>query len=215
MSLRLANFPIWEVPYWMLALGIISLSLMPLSFAYAVVKHKVLEIPVLLKRSARYVLVQRGYFVLLVIVAATAIALFTRTISRFFPEGANIGMALSAAFGIVLVWLSAPMVRRGTDRIDRVFFRGAYDARVILQDLAEQIRTVADRHELAKLLEIHIEGALHPKSLACYLNAGDGNLVVEGGPPRPGSRTSFEPHYPGQGFLFASAQCSYPKSWRR
>ena len=76
-----ANFPIWEVPYWMLALGIISLSLMPLSFAYAVVKHRVLEIPVLFKRSARYVLVQRGYFVLLFIVAATAIALFTRTIS--------------------------------------------------------------------------------------------------------------------------------------
>jgi hypothetical protein len=49
----LINFPIWEVPFWMLALGVISLSLMPLSFAYAVVKYKVLEIPVLLKRSAR------------------------------------------------------------------------------------------------------------------------------------------------------------------
>jgi serine phosphatase RsbU (regulator of sigma subunit) len=178
----LTDFPIWEVPFWMLALGVISLSLMPLSFAYAVVKHRVLEIPVLLKRSARYMLVQRGYFVLLFAVAATAIALFTHTISRFFPEETNIGMTLSAAFGIVLVWASAPMVRRGTEGIDRVFFRSAYDARVILQDLVEKTRTVRDRHELVKLLESQIIGALHPKSLACYLEGGDGNLAVEAGP---------------------------------
>jgi hypothetical protein len=44
-----------------------------------------------------------------------------------------------------------------------------------------KISTVADRHELAQLLETHIEGALHPKSLACYLDAGDENLVMECG----------------------------------
>jgi phosphoserine phosphatase RsbU/P len=175
------DFAGFQPPFWVDSAVIIVTLLYPLSFAYAVVKHRVMEIPVLLKRSARYVLVQRGYFVLLFVAAAMAIALFTRTVSRFFPEGTNIGMALSAAFGIVMVWVSAPMVKRGTERIDRVFFRSAYDARVILQDLAEKTRTVADRHELAKLLEIQIEGALHPKSLACYLEAGNGNLVAEGG----------------------------------
>src|SRR5262249_41239171 len=119
---------------------ILLLWLFPLSFAYAVVKHRVLEVPVLLRRSARYLLVQPGYFVLLFAVAATAIALFTQTVSRFFPAGTNMGMALSAVFGIVLVWASAPMVKRGTERIDRAFFRSAYDARVILQDLAEKTR---------------------------------------------------------------------------
>jgi sigma-B regulation protein RsbU (phosphoserine phosphatase) len=159
----------------------------PLSFAYAVVKHRVLEIPVLLKRSARYVLVQRGYFVFLFVGAATAIALFTHTVSRFFPEGTNIGMALSAVFGIVLVWASAPMVKRGTEGIDRAFFRSAYDARMILQDLAEKTRIVTDRHELVRLLQLQIQGALHPKSLACHLEDGAGNLVAEtiGVPPGP------------------------------
>jgi sigma-B regulation protein RsbU (phosphoserine phosphatase) len=81
--------------------------------------------------------------------------------------------------GIALVWISAPLLKRGTERIDRAFFRSAYDTRVILQELAEKTRTVTDRHELARLLELHIEGALHPKSLACYLEAGDGNLVAK------------------------------------
>jgi len=43
-------------------------------------------------------------------------------------------MAVSAVFGIVLVWASAPLVKRGTERIDRPFFRSAYDARLILRD---------------------------------------------------------------------------------
>ena len=102
-------------------------------------------------------------------------------------------MALSAVFGVVLVWTSAPLVRRGTVRIDRAFFRSAYDAHVILQSLAEKTRTVTNRHGLAKLLEIQIAGALHPKSHACYLEAGDGNLVAESGPVAGESDTSSAP----------------------
>jgi len=175
----------WNFPFWIWVPVALSLCLVPIAFAYAVVKHRVLEIPVLLKRSARYVLVQRGFIVLLFIAAATAIALFTHAFSRFFRTDSNIGMTVSAVFGIVLVWASAPMVKRGTERIDRAFFRSAYDARIILQDLAEKTRTVTDRHELASLLQGHIQGALHPKSFACYLEVGDSQLVAEGGVSPP------------------------------
>jgi sigma-B regulation protein RsbU (phosphoserine phosphatase) len=172
----------WTFPFWIWVPTALSLCLVPIAFAYAVVKHRVLEIPVLLKRSARYVLVQRGFLVLLFVAAATAIAVFTHIFARFLQADSNVGMTLSAVFGIVLVWSSAPLVKKGTERIDRAFFRSAYDVRVILQDLAEKTRTVTDRHELANLLEIQIKVALHPKSLACYLEAGDGNLVAECGP---------------------------------
>ena len=171
---------------WQVSVVLLS-SVWPLSFAYAVVKHRVLEIPVLLRRSARYVLVQRGFLVLLFVAAAIAIMVFTHTLAPFFQAESNTGMTLSAVFGIVLVWSSAPLVKKGTERIDRAFFRSSYDARIILQDLAEKTRTVTDRHELARLLQIHIKGALHPKSIACYLEAGDGNLVAEGGAVEAGS----------------------------
>jgi len=184
----IGGFGVVPVAAWEVCILLLSF-VWPLSFAYAVVKHRVLEVPVLLKRSARYVLVQRGYFVFLFAGAATAIALFTHTISRFFPEGTNIGMALSAVFGIVLVWASAPVVKRGTEGIDRAFFRSAYDARMILQDLAEKTRTMTDRHELVRLLQLQIQGALHPKSLACYLEDGAGNLVAETIGVPPGSDT--------------------------
>jgi len=178
---------VWQV-------SILFLSFVwPLSFAYAVVKHRVLEIPVLLKRSARYLLVQRGFTILLLAVWLAAIRLFTYAVSGLLGTFSNAVLALALAFGIGLVWISAPTVNRTTARIDRAFFRSAYDTRLILQELAEKTRSVTNRHELARLLEIQIAGALHPKSLGTYLDTGDGNLVAE---PAPVSQQTTTTHIP-------------------
>jgi len=173
------DFTGYEPSYWVNAIAVVVLFLYPLSFAYAIIKHRVLEIPVLLRRSARYLLVQRGYFVLLFCAALLTIYLFTHFFSGLFVENSQFGMVLSAAFGVAMVWVSGPFVKRGTDRIDRAFFRSSYDARMILQDLGEKARTVTDRHNLATLLELHIENALHPKSLSCYLDIADANPSLE------------------------------------
>ena len=173
------DFAEYQPSFWVDTILITVCALYPLSFGYAVVKHRVMEIPVLLRRSARYFLVQRGFIVLLFLVAFSAIAFFSHTLSRFFQPNASAGMMFSAAFGIALVWAAAPLVKRGTQRIDRAFFRSAYDARLILQDLAEKARTVTSRGELAELLQHHLEKALRPKTFVCYLAAGDSRLATE------------------------------------
>jgi sigma-B regulation protein RsbU (phosphoserine phosphatase) len=177
--------------FWVDMTLILLALLYPLSFAYAIVMHRVLEIPALLRRSARYVLVQRGYFVLLFCAALLTIFLFTHLFSTLFAEHSQFGMVMSAAFGVALVWVSGPLVKRGTDRIDRAFFRSSYDARMILQDLAEKSRSVADRQELATLLEHHLRQALHPESLAIYFSGGNGDLSAIG-PPVPAGLTTLD-----------------------
>ncbi len=164
--------------FWVDNLLALVLLLYPLSFGYAVVKYRVLEIPVLLRRSARYVLVQRGFATLLFMGALAAVLLFSRFLSGVFAAHSQTGMALSAFFGVALVWASSPLVKRGSRRIDRAFFRSSYDARIILQDLAEKTRSVTDRGELGALLESHLKQALHPKSLVIYAVAPDGMLRV-------------------------------------
>jgi hypothetical protein len=78
LLLNLAGLLVGKPPYaflfWVWAPAALAILLLPLSFAYAVVKHRVLEIPVLLKRSARYFLVQRG-FSILIILASVVVAL--------------------------------------------------------------------------------------------------------------------------------------------
>ncbi len=175
--------------FWIDATLSLLVLLYPLSFAYAIVRHRVLEIPALLRRSARYVLVQRAYFLVLLCGALLAIFLFTRFFSGFFADNSQFAMALSATFGVALVWLSSPLVKRGTDRIDRAFFRSSYDARMIVQDLGQKIRTVSDRKQLALLLEQNLTQAFHPQSLAIYFGAANGELRAMGPVVPPGLAT--------------------------
>ena len=176
----------YQDPAWLDVAVIVIMFLFPLSFAYAVVKHRVLEIPVLLKRSARYLFVQRGFTVLLALISIGATLIFASVFTRYLRPLMEVaqpaGIALGAVFGTMLLWGGSQFHRRVSARIDRAFFRSAYDARVILQNLVEKTRTVSDRRELAALLEVQIKEALYPKSLACYLDRGDGNLVVESRP---------------------------------
>src|SRR5713101_3492389 len=205
------DFAGYRPSFWFDTALVLVLSLYPLSFAYAVVKHRVMDIPVLLRRSARYVLVQRGFTILLLALWLAAIRLFTYAVSGLVGTFSNTVLGLGLVFGVGLVWISAPLVKRGTARIDRAFFRSAYDARVILQDLAEKTRTVTDRRELAMLLEKHIRGALHPKSLACYLESGDGNLVAEFGPV-PREFDTIPAALPRPKFPFRFGAPSFPES---
>lgn len=208
---RLAvDFAGYRPSFWFDTALLLVLSLYPLSFAYAVVKHRVMDIPVLLRRSARYMLAQRGFTILLLALWLAAIRLFIYGVSGLVGTFSNAVLGLGLAFGVGLVWISAPLVKRGTERIDRAFFRSAYDARVILQDLAEKTRTVTNRRELAMLLEKHIKNALHPKSLGCYLDAGDGNLVAECG-SAPGEPDTISADLPRPKFPFCFGAVFVPR----
>jgi serine phosphatase RsbU (regulator of sigma subunit) len=170
------------------------LFLYPLSFAYAVVKHRVLEIPVLLKRSARYLLVQRGFLFLHLLVSVAATVLFAWGLSRAHLL-TSVGLTGGVMFGSMLAFGGIRLHRATSQRIDRAFFRNAYDARLILQDLAEKTRTASDRTELAALLEHHLEEALRPSSLAIYLEASDHQLAAARGqvPPELETISANEP----------------------
>jgi serine phosphatase RsbU (regulator of sigma subunit) len=82
-------------------------------------------------------------------------------------------------FGIALTSASTPGLRRVTQRIDRAFFRGAYDARMILQELAQKTPRFNTRHELAAELERRIDEALHPTWVAVYVKTGADYLEAQ------------------------------------
>jgi serine phosphatase RsbU (regulator of sigma subunit) len=159
------------------------LFLLPLSFAYAVVVHRVMDIPVLLKRSARYLLVQRGFVLMILLVSwgasAAFVLLFTRLLKSSPQAALPLGLGAGIALGGLLTWGGSEAAKRGTRRIDRAFFRNAYDARVILEELGEQVRTAEDRQTLSGMLERQITSALHPQSIVIYLEAKPGRLAAQ------------------------------------
>ena len=177
VDILVRNFTGWQDPPWLSAIRTTLMFVFPLSFAYAVAVHRVLEIPVLLRRSARYLLVQRGFTFLLSLVSIGLTLLFAMSFARYLQPIVEIaqpsGIALGAVFGTALLWSGTQVHKRVSGRIDRAFFRNAYDARMILEDLAEKTRTATDRAELTRLLERHLAQALHPSFVTVHLQPGE------------------------------------------
>ncbi len=173
----------YSYPFWIVVGPIIALLFFPLSFAYAVVKHRVLEIPVLLRRSARYFLVQRGFLLLILLVGTGTTLLLARALNRYLPERGRLAVPAGAALGIFLVWGGTQMQSRVTRRLDRAFFRSAYDTRQILMDLAAKTRSASNREQLSELLRREVDDALHPLTLAIYFRQGDGEFATASNVP--------------------------------
>ena len=172
-----------EAPFWLQFGREVLLFVLPLSFAYAVVKHRVMDIPVLLRRSARYLLVERGFAILMLVISVTLILWFGQAFARRFSAGTKAAIPIGAAFGVLLITGATQVHRQVRTRLDRAFFRSAYDAQQILETLAATTLTVTDRHGLAELLHRQIHEALHPMPLVVYLLATEGTLHAYAGNP--------------------------------
>jgi phosphoserine phosphatase RsbU/P len=179
-----------EAPFWVWSLAALIMALMPVSYAYAVVKDRVLEIPVLLRRSARYFMVQRGFVVLTLLLEAYIVFWVFTDLSNGLIRGVTAKLGTTPKFhsidfssycvglaaGLVFLFAYLQIVPRVTERIDRAFFRGKYDARRILEHLARQTRRMSHPNALAALLDTEISQALHPATIGVYLEGKDHQL---------------------------------------
>ena len=172
-----------EAPFWLVFLRAVFLFVMPLSFAYAVVKHRVMDIPVLLRRSARYLLVERGFAILILVISVGLTLWFGQAFARRFTEGTKAAIPIGATFGVLLITGATQVQRHVRTRLDKAFFRSSYDAQQILETLAATTLTVTDRPALAVLLHRQIHEALHPMPLIVYLLTSDGKLKAYAGHP--------------------------------
>jgi phosphoserine phosphatase RsbU/P len=183
------DFTGFHTPFWLNFADVVLLFLFPLSFAYAVVKHRVMDVPVLLKRSARYFVVERGFVILILAVSVGATFWLAQAFSRLFTAGSKAAIPVGATFGVLLISGATQVHRRVRTRLDRAFFRSSYDAQQILENLAAKTLTVSSREGLAALLHDQIQDALHPISMYVYLEADNGRLQAYAGNPPAEAKT--------------------------
>ena len=136
-----------------------------------------MDVPVLLKRSARYFVVERGFVFLILAVSVGLTLWFGQAFSRHFSAGSKAAIPIGATFGVLVVMGATQVHRRVRTRLDRAFFRSSYDAQQILENLAAKTLNVTSREGLASLLQQNIWDALHPRSMFVYLEDSNGQLV--------------------------------------
>ena len=139
--------------------------IMPLCVGYAVVRHRVLGIRVILRTGLRYL------FALNVLRAALAlpIALIAYNIAMN-PSASFVELMTGSSGRFNLLWIALTAAGLAYRRpllqwLDKRFFREAYQQDQIFLSLAEGIGRATDLTEISRLLSTQIEAALHPRSI--------------------------------------------------
>jgi serine/threonine-protein kinase len=146
---------------------------LPVSFAYAILRHRLFDISVMLRQGLQYALA-RGLVVS--IVPACAVVLVVDLLVHGDQPFAGIvaarGWIYAAAAG--LAGAVHAQRRRWLEAIDRRFFRERYDAQRLMLSVVEETRRATDLQSVAPQVVAQIEAALHPEYVALLVRqAGD------------------------------------------
>ncbi len=155
---------------WNGCIGVSAAAVMlifPLTMAYAILVHRAMDVRVVVRQGVQYVLARGGIRViqLLLIIGVTAVA------ASVLRSGAGLGRVAVVVVGVaVIVGLAGQFADRLRRWVDRRFFREAYEADVILSDLATKVRTIVETGPLLQTVATRVAESLHVPRIAILLN---------------------------------------------
>jgi sigma-B regulation protein RsbU (phosphoserine phosphatase) len=170
-----------DLPLWIVIVVALTLPIFPLSFVYAVVRHRVLGPQVIVRRGIRYALVSRA---LLAIEAAIIFGIVLFGLGHWLPRlvpDADTGAMLttSGIFTLVATIGMRSVNRRLKPFLDRRFFRDPYDAQRVLTELSAEIREhAAHPDRLMVSVALRLGSTFHPRHVAVYLGRSPDEPVV-------------------------------------
>ncbi|MDA2928442.1 ATP-binding protein [Acidobacteria bacterium AH-259-O06] len=142
--------------------SILGLVLIPLSFGYAITKHRLMDVALIFKQGAAYVLASSALLGLYVVIVLS----IGRVIQGFSPESGFVLFALSA---LLVAFLFAPLKNKIQDQIDRYFYREEYDYRQSLADFGKTLRSEIGLSSLTERISTRLRKTLNVAPIALFL----------------------------------------------
>jgi serine phosphatase RsbU (regulator of sigma subunit) len=120
---------------------IFLLIVFPLSIGYAIARHDLFEIDVVVRRTYGYMMS-----------TATIVGAYALIVSvlNFTFQSAEVSRSplFSITFALVVVFLFEPLHRRIQNFVDRVFYRQRYDYRATLKNASEAMTSILDKNQI-------------------------------------------------------------------
>ena len=145
--------------------SILGLALIPVSFGYAITRFRLMDVDVIVKRGAAYVIASSailGVYLLLALLIGHAA-------SRFSPDSGFVLFAIAALAGALFF---APVKNKIQEQLDKLFYREQYDYR---RSLAEFGRTLASETDIDRLIDKickRVERTLNLPCVALFVRDG-------------------------------------------
>jgi len=151
--------------------GYLPLALIPLSLAYAVVRHRLMDVELIFRRTLVYFLATAA----IVGISLLALGLVNVILVGEEEPHATIIAVLST---LVVILLFTPVKSRIQELIDRLFYRERYSSRKALLRLSQDLNAGLDLGLMAERLLGGLKDALGVSSVAVLLPEADGSFSV-------------------------------------
>lgn len=139
--------------------------LIPVGFAVGILKYRLMDIEIVIRRTALYALVS-------VMLAVIYLGL-TGGLGGWVVKALGLKSHWVAAFSTVtVVAVFVPVRNRVQSLLDRHFFRTRYDAAESLQRLAQELARTGDRRKLLQLVADETQGTLETRNSTVFLVSG-------------------------------------------
>jgi hypothetical protein len=156
-----------------------SMVALPIALAYGVLKHRLLDISVVVRRGLRYILARRMLQGILILpflgLLLPMVSHPDRTLRDLLLQSSSVINLLLLA----LIDISLRYRQQMRAWLDRRFFREAYRQEDILRRLIHRIGDAGSAEEVSSLVCKELESALHPKWLyVCQWKSASEKLAV-------------------------------------
>ena len=175
------------------------LALIPLSLAYAVVRHRLMDVELIFRRALGFVLA---------VAVIVGLALLTVGVTDAIWEEPHTGL-IALLSALVVVALFTPVKARIQETLDRLFYRERYSSRKALVRLSEEMNADLDLERTSERLLEGIGAALGLREMALFLPGAGGDLLPfrTRGVPRAGDA---RPGIPAGSALLAGLSAGQP-----
>src|SRR5688572_16313602 len=146
--------------------GYIPLALIPLSLAYAVVKHRLMDVELIFRRTLVYILAIAAIVGMCLLV----VNLFEIVLAQDHEPHVTIIAILST---LVVTLLFTSVKNRVQEVIDRLFYRERYNSRRVLLRMSQDLNADLDLARMAERLLGGVDAALGVSALALFLPDDD------------------------------------------
>ena len=154
------GFPIHSV----MEMSIVSLALLPLCFGYAIIRYRLMDVDLIFRESAAYVLAS---WVLLVFYVGVVL-LVGGTLFGLSPHSDFSVFAVSA---LVAAFLFAPVKNKIQQRLDRYYYPETYDYRQSFADFGKSLNSEISLPRLAERVCARIEQTFTVRPVAVFLRS--------------------------------------------
>jgi eukaryotic-like serine/threonine-protein kinase len=153
---------------WPLTVTTAANLLVPPAYAYAILRHRVIPISLIIRRGVQYLFAKN---VLRLLIALPILGLIVKVLSNPDRTLSDILFRNSLYFYVTLMIAAAILFlirRRLNDWVDRKFFREHYNQEKILRGLIEDVKRFDSVPDMSRLVSRKVESALHPERIYLF-----------------------------------------------